>query len=730
MKPEEILAMLRESVEKWNTWKEENRGFTADLSAVDLSRMRLRGINFKKAFMPRAVFLETYLREAHFEGANLERALFRMADLGNACLRSANLYKANFRRADLWKADFSRANLKAADLGKAILQEAMLDHANLEKASLQGANLQGASLVSANLRGANLQGAHLKGANFRDAILDEAIYDRDAVEKFEAIPDGPSPEELPEREAEPDESVIMKPPQPVRETPPPEAPAKKASHHEQAGKTLPPGAGGDYPPGTVFGPYELKSRIARGGMGVIYLAFDRSLHREVAIKILSSDLRDSPEYLQRFLQEARMTAQMDHPNIISIFSITEEKGEVCVAMQLVKGRNIAQLLKEKTQFELNEALMITRAVASALAYAHERGLIHRDIKPDNIMIDEQKRVKVMDFGIARDLSMKKRITQEGHFMGTIHYSAPEQWSSDTPDPRSDIYSLGIVLFEMLSGKLPFDADSPMSLLYKITREPAPPVSTCRSDIPDEVDLLIRKMMARDLARRYGGAEEVVTDIDRLLKTPPQSEKIPGTTLGLADFDAMVRRQNSMIPHMKTPNNILLMLEELIFATRGTKKFLKLLGKDIFYSQLGNSCIHTLFRETVRNEFEEGVTGSRFPVLGSARKGKTLTEEEVSALKSELESLEKLLENTTLASIWSLSFDTASREVFSKRIDSEELAGICSRYLHPLTTSDFKNCSQFFSLILQAYKDVCDRAAENKTGAYWAEIKQESCQELP
>jgi serine/threonine protein kinase len=754
MEKNDYLAILKESAEAWNAWREKNPDFTPDLSLADLNRAKLRGVNLKKAFMPRAVFLEAYLRESCFEGANLERAMFRMADLGSSNLRSANLYKANFRRADLWKADLSAANLKAADLGKAILHDANFEGASLELANLQHANLKGANLQSANLRGANFQGAQLEGANFSNADLANAVFDMGAIDlktlaqkaaEREAAPAATPPGFTPP-DTEPDKCPapsgeievttgeeaarkgadlrkkpsgdISIPAIPAKEKPPsaerPESPVPAAAEPLKKNEDLyGKPTGKEYEQGTVFGTYELRTKIARGGMGVVYSAFDRSLHRDVAIKFISSELREDPEYLMRFLQEARVTAQMDHPNIINIYGIGQEKGEVYVAMQLIKGRNISQMLKEKGVFTFMEALFVGRCVASALAYAHERGLIHRDVKPDNIMVDENRRVRVMDFGIARDLSLKKRITQEGHFMGTIHYSAPEQWSSDIPDPRSDIYALGVVLYEMITGRLPYDADSPMNLMYKIIHDDPVAVRDLRPDIPAEIEQILEKMLAKDFEKRYFQAEQVVQDIDRIMEKRDLMPKDQEDLIGLADLNTLFKDKIST-DSIDTPTKLVLMMEDLEFATKGRKKFLK--QGELYSRKLGTGLFYVLFRETIYHDLEMGNEGSRFPLLAGARKGKTLGDDEVAVLIEELEQVEKGLEQLPLTEIWTLSVDMKSRGTFSRKIQKDELM----RFVNDTygAAREFKSIREFFEPILSSYRDVCRKALENKSGAFW------------
>lgn len=690
----ELVSLLRESPEKWNTWRASTPDLTPDLSASDLSKAKLQSVNLKRAFLPKANFMEAYLRDAHLEEANLERAFFRMSDLGSATLKGAHCYKANFRRADLWKANLSFANLKAADFGKAILQEVNLEGANLESANLQNANLRGANLKGANLKGANLEGANIENVNFKDANLEDARYESDDSENI-------NDNVIPTSDISFQDNAIKT--------------AAVVNERPEASATSPKG---DYPPDTVFGVYELKEKIARGGMGIVYRAIDRSLQREVAIKILSGELKENPEYLQRFLQEARVTAKLDHPNIISIHAIGEEKGEIFVAMQFVRGKNIAQLIKEKHQFTFDEALMIVRSVALALSYAHENGLIHRDIKPDNIMIDESKRVRVMDFGIARDLSLKKRLTQEGHFMGTIHYSAPEQWASDVPDPRSDIYSLGVVLYEILAGRLPYDADSPMNLLYKITRESPVPLSTLRPDIPAEIESLVNRMLSKDLDERFFKAHEVVETIDIITSQLVPAAREPDDIINLSELNELIKEKLASSDQNESPTGLLLMLEDLEFATKGKKKFLGLKEEEAYTRKLGSGWFYVLFRETLNQNLEEGKLGSHYPVIAKAKKGRTLTEDEVLDLCEELKAAEKDFQHLPLTEIWTLSIDMKTRETLSRKIRQGELKKIATDICESRNTSEFTNLKDFFQPIFNGYQEVCTKALEHKTGAFW------------
>ena len=262
--------------------------------------------------------------------------------------------------------------------------------------------------------------------------------------------------------------------------------------------------------------YELDSEIGRGGMGVVYRAKDRRLKRTVAIKVLPPELAFRSEIKTRFLREAEMAAQLNHPNIVDIYAVDESGGIVFFVMAYVTGDNVAKLLHEHGALSIDQARRILRDVADALAYAHERGVIHRDIKPDNILIDaDSGRPMVTDFGIARAVSEgETRLTATGIAIGTPTYMSPEQAAGERAiDGRSDLYSLGILGYQMLSGEPPFVANSTPAILVKHVSERPVPIEQRRSDVPPDLARVIMQLLEKDPANRFPSANSVVVALD-------------------------------------------------------------------------------------------------------------------------------------------------------------------------------------------------------------------------
>jgi serine/threonine-protein kinase len=262
--------------------------------------------------------------------------------------------------------------------------------------------------------------------------------------------------------------------------------------------------------------YELDQEIGRGGMGVVYRAKDRRLKRTVAIKVLPPELAFRSEIKTRFLREAETAAQLNHPNIVDIYAVDEAEGIVYFVMAYITGDNLAKRLHDHGALSVDETRRTLRDVADALAYAHERGVIHRDIKPDNILIDAQSgRPMVTDFGIARAISEgDSRLTATGIAIGTPTYMSPEQAAGERAiDGRSDLYSLGILGYQMLTGEPPFIANSTPAILVKHISERPTPVEQRRGDVPQDLARVIMMLLEKDPANRFPSASAVVAALD-------------------------------------------------------------------------------------------------------------------------------------------------------------------------------------------------------------------------
>jgi tRNA A-37 threonylcarbamoyl transferase component Bud32/TolB-like protein len=270
--------------------------------------------------------------------------------------------------------------------------------------------------------------------------------------------------------------------------------------------------------GTKLHGYLIERLIGKGGMGEVYEAYEESLDRKVALKILPEHLSADESFSARFLREARSAAKLEHPGICPIYAGGEAQGTYFIAMQYVEGETLGEVLEDYGSLPVEQALLVVRRVADALGFAHGRGFVHRDIKPDNIMIDREGRVKVMDFGLARRTTLDTRMTQTGMYVGTPEYSSPEQCETLDLDGRTDIYSLGIVLYEMLSGTVPYKAETPYALFTKICTETPRPVQELNPKLPDNIAAVVDRMIAKDRDERYQSTDDLVRDIDAALRT--------------------------------------------------------------------------------------------------------------------------------------------------------------------------------------------------------------------
>ncbi len=263
--------------------------------------------------------------------------------------------------------------------------------------------------------------------------------------------------------------------------------------------------------------YEILERIGTGGMAVVYKAKCHRLNRLVAIKILKSDLAQNEEFRRRFNAESQAVAQLSHPNIVSVYDVSRGGDTEYIVMELIDGITLKQYMEKRGQLNWRESLHFITQIMRGLSHAHSRGIIHRDIKPQNIMVLRDGSVKVADFGIACLADSAQTLTQEA--LGSVHYISPEQARGDRPDARSDIYSSGVVFYEMLTGRLPFEGESAVAVaIQHLSSIPLAP-REINPDIPEQLELICMKAMAPDLEHRYQSADAMIADLENFRKNP-------------------------------------------------------------------------------------------------------------------------------------------------------------------------------------------------------------------
>jgi eukaryotic-like serine/threonine-protein kinase len=284
--------------------------------------------------------------------------------------------------------------------------------------------------------------------------------------------------------------------------------------------------------------YEIVRHLARGGMAEVYLAHDQLLDRRVALKVLFPEFARDPAFVQRFRREAQAAANLNHPNIVAVFDWGEEDGTYFIVMEYVEGRSLREAIQADGPLYPNLAADLASDIAGALGYAHRNGVVHRDVKPGNILLTPQGQVKVTDFGIARAAGASESLTQTGSVMGTATYFSPEQAQGLPVDARSDVYSLGIVVYEMVCGVPPFSGESPISVAYKHVREEAPRPTVVNPDVPVALENIILTAISKTPDGRYASADEMRADLARF-RRGEQTTAVPLMAVPVSGADVTV-----------------------------------------------------------------------------------------------------------------------------------------------------------------------------------------------
>jgi eukaryotic-like serine/threonine-protein kinase len=291
------------------------------------------------------------------------------------------------------------------------------------------------------------------------------------------------------------------------------------------------------------GRYRLDQQIGEGGMAVVFHGQDLLLNRQVAVKILREQYASDEGFLKRFEREGQLAAGLSHPNIASVYDVGSDQGLQYIVMEYIRGPNLKELIRKQGPFSVDGAVFIIAQVASALDYAHQRNLVHRDIKPQNILVDRDGNAKVVDFGIAKGLQ-DANLTEAGTGMGTVHYVSPEQARGEPATPASDLYSTGIVLYEMLTRALPFNADTPVGVAMQHVNTAPPRPSTLNPAIPPQVESIVLRSVAKNPSERYPTGAALETAL-RHWDSPP-----PAHTQAMASAPATRARQETMPPRRR------------------------------------------------------------------------------------------------------------------------------------------------------------------------------------
>jgi serine/threonine protein kinase/beta-lactam-binding protein with PASTA domain len=329
------------------------------------------------------------------------------------------------------------------------------------------------------------------------------------------------------------------------------------------------------------GRYELEEKIGGGGMAIVYKAKCHLLKRYVAVKILRPELVEDEEFVSRFKRESQAAASLSHPNIVNIYDVGEEKGIYYIVMEYVRGKTLKEYIREKGRLEWDEAIRIALQICSALKHAHKNGIVHRDIKPQNILLSDDGTAKVADFGIARAVTSSTVTMAGANVIGSVHYFSPEQARGGYVDTKSDLYSLGIVLYEMVTGTVPFEGDTAISVALKHIQEKVKPPMELNPNTPKSLQDVIEKSTEKDQTKRYQTAGEMIKDLQRVLKEPDGNFVIRNL-----DSDSPTQVMEPVVVEKKTKNkkrSVWIKLVWIILPLLAILLLFSYLGKRIYNS---------------------------------------------------------------------------------------------------------------------------------------------------
>jgi serine/threonine protein kinase len=325
---------------------------------------------------------------------------------------------------------------------------------------------------------------------------------------------------------------------------------------------------------TLADRYELSERIGAGGMGTVWRARDTLLGRDVAVKILHEGLASDAAFAERFRREARAAARLGHPNIAAVYDTGEHEGMPFIVMELVDGESLHTRIKRDGPLSVRDTVGITRPVLAALGHAHARGLVHRDMKPGNVLISQSGDIKVVDFGIAKGVGEGTSVTRTGALMGTAAYLSPEQVEGHQATLQSDLYALGCLMFAALTGAPPYEGDSAVAVAMRHLRDPVPSVRARRPDVPVALERVLARSLEKDPARRYASAAEMDAALRKIAPgtlpdtAPTVVMAAAGATTAVAGTEVITQQRQRSRPGAPRTGRVLGILAALMFAAAG------------------------------------------------------------------------------------------------------------------------------------------------------------------